>query len=318
MSVRMIVEQWLPSFGAVREPLPLLGALALGAGGSAIVLSTLYLGGGIPAHRLELMHHRTSVRGAPVQAPAVGGEASGGWHAFGLSTEEQRQVLRSLAGITSAGGALLLFGALRFLLASGAAALAIWVVPGISPMLPILIAVLLAFAGWRLPVLAIRTRLKRHRRSVGAGLPDALELLAICVGAGLSLESALQRVAQEVKLSRPALADELALTWAEMSISPSRDRALANLAERVNLPAVRSLIGTLSQSLRFGTPLAQSLRNAASEMRTRQLTELEERANRLPAMLTIPVMLFIMPTIFLIVGGPAALKLLDLFGQMPR
>ncbi len=85
------------------------------------------------------------------------------------------------------------------------------------------------------------------------------------------------------------------------------------MAERVNLPSVKSVIGTLVQSLRFGTPLAQSLRNAANEMRNHQMIELEERANRLPAMLTVPVMLFIMPTMFLIVGGPAAIRLIDTF-----
>ncbi len=105
-------------------------------------------------------------------------------------------------------------------------------------------------------------------------MPNALELLAICVSVGLSLDAAFQRVAAEIKLSSPALADEFSLTWAEISISPSREQALANMAERVNLPAVKSVIGTLIQSLRFGTPLAQSLRNAASEMRNHQMIEL--------------------------------------------
>ncbi len=87
-----------------------------------------------------------------------------------------------------------------------------------------------------------------------------------------------------------------------------------NFAERVNLPAIRPVIGTLSQSMRFGTPLTQSLRAAANEMRNLQLIELEKNAARLPAVLTIPVMLFIMPSLFLIIGGPAAIKLVDLFG----
>ncbi len=88
---------------------------------------------------------------------------------------------------------------------------------------------------------------------------------------------------------------------------------MLNLAERVNIPVVRSVVGTLSQTLRYGTPLAASLRVVAADVRIDQLDALEEKANRLPALMTVPVMLFIMPTIFLIVGGPAALKLMDIF-----
>ncbi len=180
-------------------------------------------------------------------------------------------------------------------------------------MLPIVLGAAAAIAGWLLPVMMVNFKLKQHRQSVATALPNALELLAICVNVGLSLEAAFQRVAAEIRLSSPALADELSLTWAEISISPSREQALANMAERVNLPSVKSVIGTLIQSLKFGTPLAQSLRNAANEMRNHQMIEMEERANRLPAMLTVPVMLFIMPTMFLIVGGPAAIRLMDTF-----
>ena len=100
-------------------------------------------------------------------------------------------------------------------------------------------------------------------------------------------------------------------SWAQISIFPNRDQALFNLADRMDLPSLRSVVGTLSQSMRFGTPLAQSLRMAAAEMRTDRLMRVEERANRLPGMLTFPVMLLIMPTIFLIVGGPAVIKVMD-------
>ena len=104
----------------------------------------------------------------------------------------------------------------------------------------------------------------------------------MCVEAGLSLDHGLLRVARELKDAQPALSEELSLTWAEISILPSRDQALANLAARVDLPSVRSVVSTLAQSLRFGSPLAHSLRNAAEEMRHEQLMQLEERANRLP------------------------------------
>jgi tight adherence protein C len=135
----------------------------------------------------------------------------------------------------------------------------------------------------------------------------------VCVEAGLSLEDGLQRVARELQDSQPALAQELALTWAEASILPDRIEALVNLSDRIDNPGVRTVVGMLSQSLRFGTPLGQSLRVGAAEMRNDQMTKLEERASRLPALMTVPVMLFIMPTIFLIVGGPAAITLMDVF-----
>jgi tight adherence protein C len=176
-----------------------------------------------------------------------------------------------------------------------------------------LVAVVAAIAGWILPILFIAHVVKTRKKAVGSGLPDALELLVVCVEAGLSLEDGIQRVARELAVSQPALADELALTWAELNILPSRAQALANLADRVDVPSVRSVVSMLSQSLRFGTPLAQSLRVGAVEMRNDQMTLLEERASRLPALMTIPVMLFIMPTIFLIIGGPAALRLIDTF-----
>jgi tight adherence protein C len=167
--------------------------------------------------------------------------------------------------------------------------------------------------GWLLPMFVIRRGIEKWRRSIGTGLPDALELLAVCVEAGVSLENGLQRVSRELKHSQPALAEELTQTWAEINILPDRDQALINFADRVDLPSVRSVVNTLSQTLRYGTPLARSLRVVAGDVRNDQLTHMEERANRLPAMMTVPVMLFIMPTIFLIVGGPAALKLMDTF-----
>ena len=144
-------------------------------------------------------------------------------------------------------------------------------------------------------------------------MPDALELLVVCVEAGLSLEDGLDRVVTELRRSQPALADELDLTLADLRILPSRDQALLNFAERIDIPNVRSVVTTLAQTLRYGTPLAQSLRVVAAEMRDDFLIELEERANRLPAYLTLPVILFLMPTIFLVVGGPAALRLFDAF-----
>jgi tight adherence protein C len=165
------------------------------------------------------------------------------------------------------------------------------------------------------PALILRRLVKRRAKAAADGLPDALELLVVCVEAGLSLEDGIDRIIGELRRSQPAIAAELALTSADLKILPSRDQALANLAERVDVPSVRSVVSTLSQTLRYGTPLAQAMRVVAAQMRTEALINLEERANRLPAIMTVPMMLFIMPVIFLIVGGPAVLRLIDMLGH---
>lgn len=180
-----------------------------------------------------------------------------------------------------------------------------------APMLPWLIALMVAILGWIVPSFVISHLASKRASDIASGLPDALELLVVCVGAGLSLEDSIDRIVVELAHSQPSLADELALTSADMKILPSRDQALANLAQRVDVPSVRSVVATLSQTMRYGTPLAQALRVVATELRNDALIQMEARANRLPTFLTLPMMLFIMPTIFLIVGGPAALRVMD-------
>lgn len=180
-----------------------------------------------------------------------------------------------------------------------------------APILPWLIALMLAILGYIVPSFVVGHLASKRANDIAAGLPDALELLVVCVGAGLSLEDSMDRIVVELSHSQPALAEELALTSADMKILPSRDQALGNLAQRVDVPSVRSVVATLSQTMRYGTPLAQALRVVATEMRNDVLIQMEARANRLPTFLTLPMMLFIMPTIFLIVGGPAALRVMD-------
>ncbi len=182
---------------------------------------------------------------------------------------------------------------------------------GNARLMPLVIALFGAILGWLLPSFIIGHLATVWASDVASGLPDALELLVVCVGAGLSLEDGIDRIVEELRRSQPALAEELALTSADMKILPSRDQALGNLAQRVDVPSVRSVVSTLSQTMRYGTPLAQALRVVATEMRNDALIDMEARANRLPTFLTLPMMLFIMPTIFLIVGGPAALHVMD-------
>jgi tight adherence protein C len=169
--------------------------------------------------------------------------------------------------------------------------------------------------GWFIPERLVGRQIKRRTKAIVAGLPDAIELLVICVEAGLSFEDGVDRIVVELQQSQPELAEELALTSADLKILPSRDRALTNLTERVDAPSVKSVVTTLTQTMRYGTPLAQALRSVAAELRNDVILRMEERANQLPTLMTIPMIIFLMPTIFLIVGGPAALRLIDAFKQ---
>jgi tight adherence protein C len=154
---------------------------------------------------------------------------------------------------------------------------------------------------------------KRYQTAIAAGLPDTLDMLVMCAESGLSLEPAIQRVGIEIQSAHPAVAGELLLTAGEFQISPDSQAALANLAERTGLPEVKRVVATLSQTLQYGTPLAEALRVLAAEMRQELLTKFEERAARLPVLLTLPMIMFILPSLFLVVGGPAILRAVRLF-----
>jgi tight adherence protein C len=294
---------------------PFLGVAAILIGGVALIFSSVSLGSRTLARRIEMVQSRPPAGGpVPDPTPAPGEE-----HRFedgtqGLSMPEQRQIARFFSAYNvSPDAAILCFTLFRLCTIAILACLAYLAAAKTTWPLPLLVATVAATAGWFIPIIAVRIALGRHRKAVATGLPDAIELLAICADAGVSLESGLERVSRELRTTQPALAGELSLTWAQISILPNRDQALLNLAERIDLPGLRSVVGTLSQSMRFGTPLAQSLRTAAIEMRNERLLRLEERANRLPGLLTFPVMLLIMPTLFLIIGGPAVIKILDTF-----
>ena len=133
----------------------------------------------------------------------------------------------------------------------------------------------------------------------------------ICAEAGLSLDTALNRVADEMAVSAPELADELALTSVELNFLPERRMALGNLAKRVDLPAIRGVVNTLIQTEKYGTPLAQSLRVLSAEFREQRMLKAEEKAARLPATLTVPMIMFILPTLFIVLVGPAMLGVYD-------
>ena len=301
----------LSAFGRVA---PLLGVAAILIGGLVLIFSSMSLRPRALTRRIEMVQSRPETAELASGSSAAREEQQFEEGTQGLSVPEQRQIARFFGAYhVGPDTAILYFTLFRLSAVVALAGLAYLAGSRTTWPLPVLIATIGAAAGWFVPIMVVRIALGRYRKAVALGLPDAIELLAICADAGISLESGLQRVSRELRLTQPALAGELALTWAQISIFPNRDQALFNLAERVNLPSLRSIVGTLSQSMRFGTPLAQSLRTAAIEMRNDRLLRLEERANRLPGLMTFPVMLLIMPTIFLIVGGPAVIKILDTF-----
>ena len=155
----------------------------------------------------------------------------------------------------------------------------------------------------------------RHLKQVGRGLPDALDMMVICAQAGLGLENAIDRVAQEFIFANKAVALELAMCSSEMRIGTDRRIALLALGQRTGLEQMRRLAGTLIQTMQFGTPLSQALRVLASEMRQDNLTRFEEKAARLPVFLTLPMICFILPCVFIVVGGPAGLQIVKTLGS---
>ncbi|MCW5731505.1 MAG: type II secretion system F family protein [Alphaproteobacteria bacterium] len=169
----------------------------------------------------------------------------------------------------------------------------------------------LVLLGALLPRIALARLVASRQEAIRAALPDAVDLMVICAEAGLSLDAAMTRVAREIGPAGPELADELGLAAIEIGFLPERRKALDNLLLRCDLPAMRALVNTLLQAEKYGTPLARSLRVMAAELRDQRLLRAEEKAARLPAIMTVPMILFILPTMFIVVIGPAILQVID-------
>jgi tight adherence protein C len=165
--------------------------------------------------------------------------------------------------------------------------------------------------GWRLPDLILR-RLAAHRRlRIEQGMPDALDLLVVSAEAGLSLDQAIEEVSRGLRPSNPVVAEEFAITAAEMRVLSDRAEALQNLVRRTKLASLRSITASLGQAIRFGTPLAESMRVLAAQMRAERLARIEERAARLPVLLAIPMMVFVMPALLIVIATAPALRIID-------
>ncbi len=161
------------------------------------------------------------------------------------------------------------------------------------------------------PDLIIRNAQTRRKQSLIKGLPDALDLLVICAEAGLSLDAAVKRVGKEMARAAPEMSDEFLVTSLELSYLPDRRQALDNLSRRTDIAPIRGVVNTLSQTEKYGTPLAQSLRVLAAEFRNERMMRAEEKAAKLPATLTVPLILFILPSLFVVLLGPAVISTID-------
>lgn len=171
-------------------------------------------------------------------------------------------------------------------------------------------------AGAYSPDVLVKNAISKRRHELQKGLPDALDLLVICAESGQSLDAALTRVANELGRFCPELADELALTAVELGLLPNRRDALENLIQRTDLPSIRGVVNTLLQTEKYGTPLAQSLRVLGAEYRSDRMMKAEAKAARLPAIMTVPMILFILPPLFIVLIGPAILQTIDMFSKL--
>ncbi|MEH6404531.1 MAG: type II secretion system F family protein [Sneathiella sp.] len=177
----------------------------------------------------------------------------------------------------------------------------------------IMAAIGTAFVGFLLPKILLKNQRSKRYEVMRKSLPDALDLLVICTEAGLNLDSGVDRVCREISNSAPELADEFGLTSIELGFLQDRKDALMNLAKRVEFQSMTTFVNTLLQTEKYGTPLATALRVLAAEMREERLMKAEEKAARLPAIMTVPMILFILPSLFIVLIGPAVLKAIDAF-----
>ena len=171
--------------------------------------------------------------------------------------------------------------------------------------------------GYKGPEIYLSNIISKRTDAVRKGLPDALDLLVICAEAGLTVDAAFNRVAKELGRAYPELGDEFALTAIELSFLSERRQAFENLAWRVNLEAVKGVTTTMVQTERYGTPLASALRVLSAEFRNERMMRAEEKAARLPAIMTVPLILFILPVLFIVILGPAACSIADAFSHKP-
>lgn len=173
------------------------------------------------------------------------------------------------------------------------------------------ILMLATLIGYYAPNIYLKNRISKRQRSIVQAFPDCLDLLLICVEAGMSIEAAIQKVGQEISTSSIELAEELSLLSAELSYLPERRLAYEGLAKRTNHPGIRAVTTAMVQAETYGTPLATALRTMAKENRDLRLSAAEKKAAALPAQLTVPMIVFFLPVLFVVILGPAIIQIQD-------
>lgn len=179
----------------------------------------------------------------------------------------------------------------------------------LKPMMKIAAVVFAFAAGFYGPNLYLENLITKRKTSIMRAFPDSLDMMLICVESGMSIEMAFARVGEEIGTASVELAEELALTTAELSYLADRRQAYYNLAERTNHPGVKGVATALVQAEKYGTPLGSALRVMAKENREMRITEAEKKAAALPAKLTVPMIVFFLPVLFLVILGPAFIKI---------
>jgi tight adherence protein C len=185
-------------------------------------------------------------------------------------------------------------------------------VPSISypPMIKLLISLGCGFLGFYLPNVFLSNLITKRQQSIKQAFPDALDMLLICVQSGMSVEAAFGKVSREVGAQSLELAEELSLTTAELSYLPERRIAYENLGKRTGLPGVKAVTTALIQAERYGTPVGTALRVMAKENRDMRMQEAEKKAAALPPKLTVPMIVFFLPVLFLVIMGPAVIQIM--------
>jgi tight adherence protein C len=164
---------------------------------------------------------------------------------------------------------------------------------------------------YKAPDIWLKNKVTKRTHAIRKGLPDALDLLVICAEAGLTVDAAFNRVARELGKAYPELGDEFALTSIELGFLTDRRTAFENLATRIDLESIRGVVTTMIQTEKYGTPLASALRVLSAEFRNERMMRAEEKAARLPAIMTVPLILFILPVLFIVILGPASCSISD-------
>ena len=179
-------------------------------------------------------------------------------------------------------------------------------------MIKVALAIGAAWLGLKVPDLFLKNMIKRRQMSIRRAFPDALDLLLICVESGMSIEAAFRKVSEEIGSQSIPLAEELTLTTAELSYLQDRREAYDNLSARTDLDGVKAVCTALVQAERYGTPLGQALKVLAQEFRDMRMAEAEKKAAGLPPKLTVPMILFFLPVLFIVILGPAAIRVMEI------